>query len=193
MMSGFFLSYIFLKKKYNSASVYPLAIIQRILRIWPAFFFSITFFSFVFIHISNGPLWGLIHAYVSNCSHFWRSFLFVGNLMDNGDAMCMGWSWYLQADIQLFIVCIFLLYLFKKSKPLYYLLIGLMIAGSSLYLFILCQENGFQIYWNEQNFPQMMKYVLGAYLKPWSRCSGYLIGLIFGQKYSEYKGNHTFI
>lgn len=30
---------------------------------------------------------------------------------------------------------------------------------------------------------------MGAYSKPWSRCPGYFIGLMFGQKYYEFKKN----
>lgn len=137
MISGFLLAYIFLKKGQNSLIAYLVAIIQRILRIWPAFFFTITFFAFIFIHIGSGPLWGLLDIYITRCEHTWKSLLFDGNLFDDGYHMCMGWSWYLQVDIQIFLVCILLLYIYKKNRLLFYFLIASMIVGSSLFLFII--------------------------------------------------------
>lgn len=191
MMSGFLLAYIFLKKRQTSLMAYPVAVLQRVLRIWPAFFFAITYFGFVFIHTSKGPLWSQINAYVSNCSNFWESLLFFGNLIHEGDKVCMAWSWYLQVDIQIFIVCMVVLYLFSKSRPLAYLVMVFMMIVSAVFLFITSEENGFQIYWNETNFAEMMRFTHGAYMKPWSRSSSYFFGLIFGLKFYEYKNGNS--
>lgn len=138
MMSGFLMAYISLKKEQNNLFSYPIAIIQRILRLWPAFFFAITFFGFVFVHIGSGPIWKLRSSSISLCSHFWESILFYGNLKDPSD-LCMGWSWYLQADIQIFIVCVVILYIYDANRMIAYLSIIFMTIGSVMYLFLTSQ------------------------------------------------------
>jgi len=42
--------------------------------------------------------------------------LFVDNLVDNGEKMCMGWGWYLQNDIQIFAFSMILLFLYSVNK-----------------------------------------------------------------------------
>ena len=41
---------------------------------------------------------------------------FVDNLVDNGEKMCMGWGWYLQNDMQIFIVSMLFLFIYSQSK-----------------------------------------------------------------------------
>jgi hypothetical protein len=41
---------------------------------------------------------------------------FVDNLVDNGEKMCMGWGWYLQNDMQIFIISMLFLFLYSQSK-----------------------------------------------------------------------------
>lgn len=46
----------------------------------------------------------------------WREVLFVSNMIDRGQEMCLGWGWYLQVDFQLFLLSLLLLYLYQRSK-----------------------------------------------------------------------------
>jgi hypothetical protein len=61
----------------------------------------------------------------------WRSIFFVENFIDNGQEMCLDWGWYLQVDFQIFIVCIFLLFLYgKMNHVVSYVTAGALIVGS---------------------------------------------------------------
>lgn len=46
----------------------------------------------------------------------WRGLLFLDNIIDKGNNMCMGWAWYLQNDMQIFIYSVFILFIYSKSK-----------------------------------------------------------------------------
>lgn len=65
----------------------------------------------------------------------WKTIFFVDNLVDNGNTQCMGWSWYLQNDIQLFIVSVILLYLYSLKPVVTKIIIWLMIIGSILFTY----------------------------------------------------------
>jgi len=65
----------------------------------------------------------------------WKSLLFVDNLVDNGKTQCMGWGWYLQNDIQLFVSSIILLFMYSLNKTLTKILICFLTAASLAYTF----------------------------------------------------------
>lgn len=46
----------------------------------------------------------------------WKTLLFVDNLVDNGEKQCMGWGWYLQNDMQIFLYSLFVLLIYNKSR-----------------------------------------------------------------------------
>jgi hypothetical protein len=70
------------------------------------------------------------------CSTAWQTIFFVDNLVDNGEHMCMGWGWYLQNDMQIFIVSMFFIFLYTKNRIAGYLsLICMMILGISLNIY----------------------------------------------------------
>ena len=71
----------------------------------------------------------------------WKPLLFVDNLVDNGNSMCMGWGWYLQNDMQIFIFSIPILYLYSRNRKLSYILIQAIIVLSLIYNFVEVQVN----------------------------------------------------
>lgn len=40
----------------------------------------------------------------------------MDNLVDNGEKMCMGWGWYLQNDMQIFVFSLFFILLYTKHR-----------------------------------------------------------------------------
>jgi peptidoglycan/LPS O-acetylase OafA/YrhL len=116
MLGGFFLAFVFLRQDKNNLSIYPLGIIQRALRIWPAYIIAMMFYYSVFMQLGSGPSWSKTYVDVQTCSTMWRSIFFIENLVDNGRVECLGWSWYLQVDFQLFLISLFLLFLYNWKK-----------------------------------------------------------------------------
>jgi peptidoglycan/LPS O-acetylase OafA/YrhL len=64
-VGGFLLAYVFLKgnNSENPSSkkgfTYALAIVQRFLRLWPSYIFAILIYYSVYLHIGDGPFWGM--------------------------------------------------------------------------------------------------------------------------------------
>ncbi len=99
-----------------SIQVCLIGILQRALRIWPAFILMMMFYDSIFMQLGKGIFWYKAQTDVATCEKMWRSVLFVANLVDNGREICLGWSWYLQVDFQLFIFGVFILFLYKNYR-----------------------------------------------------------------------------
>jgi peptidoglycan/LPS O-acetylase OafA/YrhL len=116
MLSGFFLAFAFLREKAEGAAAFGMGVLQRLLRIWPAYILAMFFYYSLFMQTNSGIFWSKAWADVSMCRSMWREVLFVANFIDRGQEMCLGWGWYLQVDFQLFIFGLLLLFLYRRSK-----------------------------------------------------------------------------
>lgn len=65
--------------------MYLLAIVQRALRIWPAFIITMLIYYSIFMHLGEGPKWQSTEPIVMICKNMWQSILFVQNLINNGE------------------------------------------------------------------------------------------------------------
>ncbi len=129
-ISAFLLAYFIIKVRPNTFIKYPLAMLDRVLRFLPSYFIAILIFWGVLPHLGSGPLWVKTMKPVWDCNPVWKPLLFVANLVDGGDNMCMDWGYFLQIDVQLYIFCVFMLLIYHKSKFASYTLIFLSIAAS---------------------------------------------------------------
>ena len=112
----------------------------------------------------------------------WRSLLFVDNFVNNGATMCMGWSWYLQNDMQIFIYCIFVLLIYKYNKFACHMLIAWSICASFAFTMYQTFTHHYRnmTHLTDSNPPE---YMGDVYIKPWARCPPYLYGLFLGMMY----------
>ena len=95
-----------------------MAIFHRVLRFWPSYLMAILILYAVFLQTGHGIFWFQNSAtdQIDNCAQIWKPMFFVDNLVDNGEKMCMGWGWYLQNDMQIFIVSMLFLFIYSQSK-----------------------------------------------------------------------------
>jgi len=56
---------------------YILAILQRLLRIWPAYILVMLMYYTIFMHLGSGPRWGANEPTVMICQNMWRSIFFI--------------------------------------------------------------------------------------------------------------------
>ncbi|CAG9820126.1 unnamed protein product [Phaedon cochleariae] len=110
-ISGFLTVYLYLKKQKKAPLAVqikniPFLYIHRYFRLTPAvimvYILSITSFS----HLGSGPIWQLGVDYISKpCRKFWWSFfLYIQNYVNYGDNdICLVQTWYLSADMQMFV------------------------------------------------------------------------------------------
>lgn len=104
---------------------------NRVLRFLPSYLVAILFYYSVFPHLGSGPLWYQNIPALQNCSHMWRTLLFVDNLTaPDGSMQCLVWGWYIQNDMQIFVFSIILLLAYGKNKTLGLGLTVLAVMGS---------------------------------------------------------------
>jgi hypothetical protein len=97
--------------------------------------------------------------------------------------MCLPWGWYLQNDMQIFIFSMIYLFVYSKNKFLTKLLIIGTIGISLTINFIFAQSNEYIQVTHLADFAKWNQYFPNIYIKPWTRCPPYLIGLFFGLQY----------
>lgn len=108
---------------------------------------------------------------------------FVDNLVDNGEKMCLGWGWYLQNDMQIFIFSMIYLFIYSKHKLATNVSIFVTILLSVILNFVEVQSNDYIQVIHLKDFAKWGEYFPNIYIKPWTRCPPYLIGLFFGIQY----------
>lgn len=58
-VGGILLAYVFLRQANQSRAKYPLALVQRLLRFWPSYLFAMLIYYSVYLHLGDGPRWGV--------------------------------------------------------------------------------------------------------------------------------------
>ncbi|XP_065910551.1 nose resistant to fluoxetine protein 6-like isoform X2 [Dysidea avara] len=158
--------------------------LHRYFRLAPLLYLA-TFVHFkLLVHFSQGPLW---HSpnFVSCQSNWWYNLLFISNLLPVDD-MCLVPTWFLGANMQLFIISpIFILSLYYA--PLAGLvIITLCMAGSTIAIGVVSIKNGYwaSIYMRPhyevqfQWLHDQVHFRLPPYL------TGIILGYILYKKYS---------
>lgn len=187
-IGGFLVAYSFLRNSMKSILKYPLAIVHRVLRFWPSYIMAMLIYYSIMIHTGSGPLWYklVVAGQIQNCKSIWKPIIFVDNIVDNGQSMCMGWGWYLQNDMQIFIISIPILFLYTRKRNLSFIVIWLLILGSMIYNFVEVQVNEYVTVTHRSDFAKWNSYFPNVYIKPWIRCPPYLYGLTLGLLYMEF-------
>ena len=77
-----------------------LALINRILRIWPCLIITVLICWQIFPYSGNGPVWFSTQTMLDNCNNYWyRDLTFSNNFGSNSLEACLGWGWYLSLDV----------------------------------------------------------------------------------------------
>ncbi|XP_003394317.1 nose resistant to fluoxetine protein 6 [Bombus terrestris] len=181
-ISGFLLTYIFLKEREKDKRIPPITarasqfikmLVKRYIRITPAYFIVILVAILNFSWHDRVSFVLPIEHVSSKCSkYWWTNILYINNFYD-WDELCLTWSWYLPNDMQFFILGSFLLML---SVTHYNIALGiggvtlLSSIGTTLYTLYALD---YQLALDEQY--RTLTYL---YLRPWVRVTPYLIGMI---------------
>ena len=82
-LGGFFTVYTIFRMKISN-KIFPLAILNRYMRLIPVYLITVLIFYSMMMHFGSGPLWVSNLKMVDYCDGMWRTFLFVDNLVNNG-------------------------------------------------------------------------------------------------------------
>ena len=184
-LGGFMAAYVLLREKSFSFFTYPLAILNRVLRIWPSYIIAILIFYSILMHLGDGPIWHIWLDQVYLCDNMWRALLFIDNFVDNGTEMCMNWGWYLQNDMQMFAFSALLILFYKRDKFFGSFSIILTIVISFAFTMTYNYTHNYKVPIHFEDFGPEDTSFQNIYIKPYSRCPPYLIGLLLGIGYME--------
>lgn len=174
----------------SSSLRYLLAIVNRYLRFLPSYLMAMLIYYSFTLHMSSGPYSSQNILSVQKCENLWRSLLYIDNIVDKGNSMCMGWGWYLQNDMQIFVYSVVILLVYGKSRFWGYMLATLSILGSFAYTMQSTYDNEYKYTTHMSDFANYGDYMSYIYLKPWSRCPPYIFGLMLGMLYVEMIVSH---
>ncbi|XP_001656258.2 nose resistant to fluoxetine protein 6 [Aedes aegypti] len=166
----------------------PLMYLHRYLRLTPVFAALILFTVGILPNLSSGPLWNTsLGLSVDQCNQYWWSaLLYVQNYV-NPDQICLGHSWYLSVDMQLFLLSPLLIYPLWKFGKRVLILVGLLIATSMIYIFVMFMVHDFP---GSVLITDITRDNL-TYLPTHTRMGAWLIGVITG--YVLYRTKNSFV
>jgi len=141
--------------------------------------------------VGDGPLYYTLADYVKYCENsYWTDLLFYSNFRDV--VPCTGWTWYVNVDMQLFLLGLLLLAIYVQKWRYSQLLakfVGLaVIVGTVIYVFVQCQIHNYRTFTgNDDDQQNLADYQTKIYLKPWSRAAPYLLGVFAGIFYYNFQ------
>ncbi|CDW75759.1 UNKNOWN [Stylonychia lemnae] len=95
---------------------------RKLARLIPLYYITLFFGWAVSSRFFEGPLYGISKKLYLNCDkYWWTQLIFIGNFfpfMGEATQGCMYWSWFVQADVQLYSLIPLYLYLYRKSKTI---------------------------------------------------------------------------
>ncbi|XP_077989869.1 nose resistant to fluoxetine protein 6-like [Glandiceps talaboti] len=189
LLSACLVSYLTLKQIYKNKGKlnWALFYFHRWWRLTPAFALTVLLSASLVIHIGTGPMHNktfLIQQELCQ-KYWWAALLYFNNFYPwpgNLGEMCLGHTWYLQVDMQLFIISPIFLILIYKSFVIGTSVMAFSTVASIAVVAGLSTYFGFPIggydstYYNDN-------YIAGddwTYAKPYSRLQVYVVGIFLG-------------
>lgn len=132
LLSGMLIAWSILKElNANRKLNVPLMYLHRYLRLTPAFAALVLFTCTLMKYCGSGPFWNsLIKSTQVACDKYWWSaLLYVQNYV-NPNRICLGHSWYLSVDMQLYLVSPLIVYsLWRWGRRALIVIAGLILAS----------------------------------------------------------------
>ena len=187
-LSGFFLAYVcadvnkikYLRFSKPGSSL--MAILHRLMRIWPCFAFMVIFWWQVAVHLGQGPIWN--SAFHNNCDEdWWKNITFTDVYMER-PATCLGWGWYLSNDMAMFLVSLICLNIYSHSRRCGYFSIFCTICIGLFLDLSIADESNMKV-----SIGKNMDEDEDFYFRPQFRSTPYFIGLLLGILYRNFSND----
>lgn len=180
-LSGFLVTYLVMQELYKKKRInLVLYVFHRFWRILPPYFLALSVLWQLLPHLGEGPFWPQVDTYVSRTScdkYWWANLLFINNFVPKEyQDQCMGWSWYLANDMQMYLISPIFLFLYFKSKVIAIIVIEIVLVASIF-------AQGY-VAWVLEFSCMAVKmatndvYQNEIYEKPYMRLPTYLIGML---------------
>lgn len=113
---------------------------------------------------------------------WWKNLLFVHNAFTEGKTPYLAWTWSVAADFQFYVVSVFIVFLYSKSKSLAYLGLMGLCAVCSVVNYLVAYEHDLKP--ANLNQMEMRQYGLN-YSAPIPRIAPFMIGVMLGLVYNS--------
>ncbi|CAF0977704.1 unnamed protein product [Brachionus calyciflorus] len=184
LISGVLTGYLFIKNtaRPNFKLTYSFMLkyyLNRFLRLSPSLYVMLFFTIFMTKYIGYGPMYPNEGLSPTRCrTDLWKDLLYLSNFAKINET-CFGINWYLSNDIQFhFMAPVILIPLALNKFFIGILLLILILIGNLVSIFLTLYNNPgteLGIYGTNSEY-----YFEWVYLKPWTRCGPFLIGIFIG-------------
>lgn len=160
-------------------------ILNRALRILPTYLFILLIYYSCTVHLVKGPNYPS-KSRLPYCENIFKTIFFFDNFINNGMTMCLGVSWYLDVDMQMFAISMGLFLLYKtnrfNSKIILWTISLISLIRSMNYSY----SKNVKVISDINSLKYQSKWGLDQYFKPWLWISIYFFGIYLGMLYHEY-------
>uniref|UniRef100_A0A182LXU7 Nose resistant-to-fluoxetine protein N-terminal domain-containing protein n=1 Tax=Anopheles culicifacies TaxID=139723 RepID=A0A182LXU7_9DIPT len=170
----------------------PVMYLHRYLRLTPALAALVLFSATLMKYTGSGPFWdGAMALTEDGCQQYWWSaLLYVQNYV-NPQKVCLGHTWYLSVDMQLYLVAPFLIYpLWRWGRRTLCVIVALIVA-SMVTVFVL-----FFVYHLRLSFlavdDERLRHVY-TYYPTHTRAGAWLVGVIYGYVLQRTKKHYVIL
>ncbi|XP_055380599.1 nose resistant to fluoxetine protein 6-like [Condylostylus longicornis] len=162
----------------------PLMYLHRYIRLTPLVAILVLIMVSLYRYFGDGPYWNPNHI-IDLCErNWWSTLLYIHNYVHPGQ-MCLGHSWYLAVDTQLYFISPLFLIILWKYKEYGMIPIILAIVISAGYIFEETMHFNFHMNPLEVNENDFRKQEL-IYYSTHSRISPFMVGIILGYYIYKY-------
>jgi len=194
LLSGFLQGFQLLNKLRRSELTFKTyfdLIRHRWIRLVPTYFIAILLYWKLAVHLGDGPLWYQFVGRAQQCGDsWWKNILFLDNVLNSSSHhYCFNWGWYLACDFQMFLLAPFICWIFSRNK----------IRGINM-LWVLGLLTFIAGFWGASNVnfkyafpPEPIEgdFWSSFYANTLVRMSSYLLGILLGTQYREFKQGQT--
>ncbi|XP_033221057.1 O-acyltransferase like protein-like [Belonocnema kinseyi] len=182
-LSGFLMGYLFLKemsksRKFNLFDYY----LHRYIRLTPAVLVLLLIAKFIVPHLGSGPIWDESLKSQNDCENIWWAILtYIQNYIKPGVMnQCLGHTWYLAVDMQLFLISPIILYPLAKKRNLGLAILGLSFIVSLVIPAAIIAIKKFPATLLGANDNQLGDVFTEYYIVPYARSGPWIVGIFFG-------------
>lgn len=186
-MSSFLGAYLMIDKfKGSKFPNFGMIYFHRLFRLLPPLILFTCMFMTFYAYLGYGPLYSIVaDFYIEGCKRSsWKNFIFINNVYQSGMYTCMGQLWYLANDMQFFIILPWIIYAYIKNRIAGYVVTYVLLAGNVITTFIISHVGE-----HSMSVINDTKQITNIYHMPYTRVGAYLIGVLFGIWYYEYKAS----
>eukprot|EP00826_Nyctotherus_ovalis_P036815 TRINITY_DN329_c0_g1_i2.p1 TRINITY_DN329_c0_g1~~TRINITY_DN329_c0_g1_i2.p1 ORF type:complete len:705 (+),score=98.29 TRINITY_DN329_c0_g1_i2:237-2351(+) len=159
---------------------------HRYLRMLPIYIFAVITPFYIMPYLYDGPNYDVAKGMNDMCMGNWLyNFLYV-NVYFNDNQGCMGWTWYIANDFQIYLLVppLVLLYLWKQFVA--YAVVGILMVASIGIQFKLMAKYNLSANFSGSGREQL-HFQREYYNKPYCRINPFLIGILMAWIYLAYK------